>query len=173
MSLQAAPLPAALVQFCMAVTQISGNQWNHRKRKVEQRDDWCYWSLRILFSAVINCSDLGDLVRKGKIPIPGCKRQPHLSKVYCLILLLHCSKYNKGKIQIKLQKQTCCIEQTGKCPVFHQWNLYLQPWKAFQLIPLAHPLCMLQWVASIWKARYAQPSEMGILSILQRAPTSE
>lgn len=39
MSLQAAPLPAALVQFCMAVTQISGNQWNHRKRKVEQRDD--------------------------------------------------------------------------------------------------------------------------------------
>lgn len=65
-------------------------------------------------------SDLGDLAQKKKIPIPGCKRQHHLSKVYGLLLLMHCSKYIKGRIQKKLQKQTCYIEQTGKCPVFHQ-----------------------------------------------------
>lgn len=119
MSLQAAQLSPALVQFCTAVTQIHGNQWNHRKRKVEKHNDWCYWSFRKLFLAVIKCSDLGDLAWKGKIPIPGCKRQHHLSKVYGLILLLHCSKYKKRKNQIELQKQTGCIEQTSRCPVFH------------------------------------------------------
>lgn len=37
--LQAAQLSPALVQFYVAVTQICGNQWNHRNRKVEKHND--------------------------------------------------------------------------------------------------------------------------------------
>lgn len=37
--LQAAQLSPALVQFYVAVTQICGNQLNHRNRKVEKHND--------------------------------------------------------------------------------------------------------------------------------------
>lgn len=97
---------------------------------------------------MIQCSDLVDLAWKRKIPVPGYERQHHLSKIYCLILLSHCFKYSKGKIQINLHKQPCCLEQSIKCPVFHQWNLYFQPWKAFLLIHLAHALCVFRWIVS-------------------------
>lgn len=97
---------------------------------------------------MIQCSDLVDLAWKGKIPVPEYERQHHLSKIYCLILLSYCFKYSKGKIEIILHKQPCCLEQSMKCPVFYQWNLYFQPWKAFLLIHLAHALCVFQWIVS-------------------------
>lgn len=92
-------------------------------------------------------SDLGDLAWQIKIPIAGCKRQHDLSKVYGLILLLHCSKYIKGKIQIKLQKQTCCIEQTGKYPLFHLEIYISSPGKnSYRFLWLSRCVCCSGWL---------------------------